>query len=60
MEALFYYLPFLVTIRDFIELGGPVLLVIGAVTLFRTPELKQAWSMAVSPLILVMRSPIFA
>ena len=34
MEALFYYLPFLVTIRDFIELGGPVLLVIGAVTLF--------------------------
>jgi biopolymer transport protein ExbB len=34
MDALFYYLPFLETIRDFIELGGPVLRVIGIVTLF--------------------------
>ena len=34
MDALFYYLPFLETIRDFMELGGPVLNVIGLVTLF--------------------------
>ena len=34
MDALYYYLPFLETIRDFIELGGPVLRVIGLVTLF--------------------------
>ena len=34
MDTLFYYLPFLETIRDFIELGGPVLRVIGFVTLF--------------------------
>jgi biopolymer transport protein ExbB len=34
MDVLFYYLPFLETIRDFMELGGPVLRVIGLVTLF--------------------------
>ena len=34
MDALFYYLPFLETIRDFIELGGNVLFVIGLLTLF--------------------------
>ena len=34
MDVLFYYLPFLETIRDFVELGGPVLRVIGWVTLF--------------------------
>jgi biopolymer transport protein ExbB len=34
MEAIYYYLPFLETIRDFFELGGPVLRVIGIVTLF--------------------------
>jgi biopolymer transport protein ExbB len=34
MDVVFYYLPFLETIRDFIELGGPVLRVIGLVTLF--------------------------
>jgi biopolymer transport protein ExbB len=34
MDVLYYYLPFLETIRDFIELGGPVLRVIGLVTLF--------------------------
>ena len=34
MDIIFYYLPFLETIRDFIELGGPVLRVIGLVTLF--------------------------
>ena len=34
MDTLLYYLPFLETIRDFIELGGPVLRVIGLVTLF--------------------------
>jgi biopolymer transport protein ExbB len=34
MDVVFYYLPFLETIRDFIELGGPVLRVIGFVTLF--------------------------
>jgi biopolymer transport protein ExbB len=34
MDTLLYYLPFLETIRDFIELGGPVLRVIGIVTLF--------------------------
>jgi len=34
MDVIFYYLPFLETIRDFVELGGPVLRVIGWVTLF--------------------------
>jgi biopolymer transport protein ExbB len=34
MDVVFYYLPFLETIRDLIELGGPVLRVIGLVTLF--------------------------
>jgi biopolymer transport protein ExbB len=34
MDAVYYYLPFLETIRDFVELGGPVLRVIGYVTLF--------------------------
>jgi biopolymer transport protein ExbB len=34
MDTLFYYLPFLETIRDFMELGGPVLRVIGIVMLF--------------------------
>ena len=34
MDIIYYYLPFLETIRDFIELGGPVLRVIGLVTLF--------------------------
>jgi len=34
MDVVYYYLPFLETIRDFIELGGPVLRVIGLVTLF--------------------------
>ena len=34
MDTIYYYLPFLETIRDFIELGGPVLRVIGFVTLF--------------------------
>ena len=34
MDIIFYYLPFLETIRDFIELGGPVLRLIGLVTLF--------------------------
>jgi biopolymer transport protein ExbB len=34
MDTILYYLPFLETIRDFIELGGPVLRVIGLVTLF--------------------------
>jgi biopolymer transport protein ExbB len=33
MEVIIYYLPFLETIRDFFELGGPVLNVIGIVTL---------------------------
>jgi len=33
MDAIFYYLPFLETIRDFFELGGPVLNVIAIVTL---------------------------
>ncbi|MDT8319611.1 MAG: MotA/TolQ/ExbB proton channel family protein [Xanthomonadales bacterium] len=34
MDVIYYYLPFLETIRDFVELGGPVLRVIGIVTLF--------------------------
>jgi biopolymer transport protein ExbB len=34
MDLIYYYFPFLETIRDFIELGGNVLLVIGIVTLF--------------------------
>lgn len=34
MDVIYYYLPFLETIRDFVELGGPVLRVIGFVTLF--------------------------
>ena len=33
MDVIFYYLPFLETIRDFFELGGPVLNVIAIVTL---------------------------
>jgi len=34
MDLIYYYFPFLETIRDFIELGGNVLFVIGLVTLF--------------------------
>jgi biopolymer transport protein ExbB len=34
MDLLYYYLPFLETISDFFELGGPVLRVIGLLTLF--------------------------
>ena len=34
MDFLYYYLPFLETIRDFFELGGPVLRVVGILTLF--------------------------
>ena len=34
MDLIFYYFPALETIRDFIELGGNVLLVIGILTLF--------------------------
>ena len=34
MDVIYYYLPFLETIRDFFELGGPVLRVIGFVLLF--------------------------
>jgi biopolymer transport protein ExbB len=34
MDFLFYYLPFLNTIRDFFDLGGPVLRVIALLTLF--------------------------
>lgn len=34
MDTLYYYLPFLETIRDFVEMGGPVLRVIGGLTLF--------------------------
>ncbi len=34
MDTLYYYLPFLETIRDFMEMGGPVLNVIGVLTLF--------------------------
>ncbi len=34
MDFLYYYLPFLETIRDFFELGGPVLKVIALLTLF--------------------------
>ena len=33
MDVIFYYLPFLETLRDFFELGGPVLNVIALVTL---------------------------
>lgn len=34
MDFIYYYLPFLETIRDFFELGGPVLIVIALLTLF--------------------------
>lgn len=34
MDLIYYYFPFLETIRDFIELGGDVLFVIGILTLF--------------------------
>lgn len=34
MDAILYYLPFLETIRDFMELGGFVLYLIGILTLF--------------------------
>ena len=33
MDVIYYYLPFLETIRDFFELGGPVLNIIAIVTL---------------------------
>jgi len=34
MDLIYYYLPALETIRDFLELGGNVLFVIGLLTLF--------------------------
>ena len=34
MDTLYYYLPFLESIRDFFEMGGPVLNVIGVLTMF--------------------------
>ena len=34
MDTVYYYLPFLETIRDFMELGGVVLYMIGILTLF--------------------------
>ena len=34
MDTLYFYLPFLETIRDFVEMGGPVLRVIGFLVLF--------------------------
>ena len=34
MDQIYYYLPALETIRDFMELGGDVLFIIGALTLF--------------------------
>jgi biopolymer transport protein ExbB len=34
MDLIYYYIPALETIRDFLELGGDVLLVIGILTLF--------------------------
>ena len=34
MDLIYYYIPALETIRDFLELGGNVLIVIGALTLF--------------------------
>ena len=34
MDMIYYYLPALETIRDFMELGGDVLFVIGFLTLF--------------------------
>ena len=34
MDQIYYYLPALETIRDFLELGGDVLYVIGFLTLF--------------------------
>ena len=34
MDTIYFYLPFLETIRDFFELGGPVLNVIAIVVLF--------------------------
>ena len=34
MDQIYYYLPALETIRDFMELGGDVLFVIGFLTLF--------------------------
>lgn len=34
MDTVYYYLPFLETIRDFMELGGIALYMIGALTLF--------------------------
>lgn len=34
MDLIYYYIPALETIRDFLELGGDVLFVIGFLTLF--------------------------
>ncbi len=33
MDTLYYYLPFLEQVRDFLEVGGPVLVIIGALIL---------------------------
>lgn len=44
MDLIYYYFPFLETIRNFIELGGDVLLVIGLLTLFM-------WALIVERLI---------
>ena len=48
MELIFYYLPALETIRNFFELGGQVLLVIGLLTLFM-------WILIVERLIYMRR-----
>ncbi len=46
MDLIYYYFPALETIRDFIELGGNVLLVIGLLTLFM-------WALIIERLIYI-------
>lgn len=48
MDHLYYYFPALETIRDFVELGGDVLLVIGVLTLFM-------WALIVERLIYIRK-----
>ena len=48
MDTILYYLPALETVRDFMELGGNVLYVIGALTLFM-------WMLIIERLIYIRR-----
>ena len=48
MDLIYYYLPALETVRNFLELGGNVLLVIGVLTLFM-------WMLIIERLVYIRR-----